>query len=192
LRGAVGQGEDAVQGFQDGRGTAFASPLTRRLLGWALVLCLGAGVVGLGAWAGDAYAGTTYPLLPVSETRTTRYRGWLAPADSGQLAATLRQATAASDGVTIPEGGIRAGEFVEMSARVRELNGRPVAGASVFFEWASEGGKVHRYSRTADDRGVAQVRRWVGARERGAKTVVIVSVDTQRWSANRYATFVPR
>lgn len=93
--------------------------------------------------------------------------------------------------LTTHKKDIEAGQYLELIAFVHEVNGQPVRKAAVLFEWQTSRGRyvVHE---TTDFRGVASMRRWIGQGERGAAHKVRVSVDTETWSSERYAWFIPK
>lgn len=174
--------------------TAHDGPLSAKqrlpLLAIVLVVCVC--TLGLGLLVADARADTDYALVPVSEKVGTRYRGWLVPGDSEQISTAVGGDGVSLNGLTMPEDGIHAGEFVQISASVREPDSNPVAGACVVFEWKCADGSTQRHATTTNERGIASMNRWVSQRESGQEATVFVSVDTPDWSVSRYASFVPK
>lgn len=192
LRGAIAGGGVTVAVLSSCAESTEVRPATQRLFFSAFVLCICVFVSGLGFVVADAQAGTTLPLTPVSNKQGTRYRSWMVPADSGVIAAVAKADSSTPAYVSMPADGVSAGEFIELVAQVTEADATPVDAASVLFEWTSADGVTHQQNATTDTQGVARVRRWVSSRERGEKALVVVSVDTVRWRASRYCTFVPK
>lgn len=172
--------------------TAAARPGTR---GAVALLALGFIVAASATFASTSRAlpatgGLT--AVPAAETPVrTRYRAWV---DDPQATITPAYNTAVAPRAQLDtrfERDVRCNEFLELEATVREADGTVLAGVPVMFEWRFDD-RVYRMHDQTDWRGVAAVRRWVGASTRGRLSVVVVSANTERWSAQRYAWFVAR
>jgi hypothetical protein len=87
-------------------------------------------------------------------------------------------------------GNVEAASLLRTYARVYDERGDPMKGARVEFVWRS-GDDEDRVSRTTDSRGSAMSARWIAEKERGVPTVLVVLVETPRWSDSDYTWFVP-
>lgn len=84
---------------------------------------------------------------------------------------------------------VHAGESLHVRAHVTDSGGRPAGGVKVVFAWA-EGARVSYDTAVSDDSGSARATHWVGAREKGRRTVLVVSASRGVDSATAYTWFV--
>lgn len=101
----------------------------------------------------------------------------------------LNEATQTAEVTSNRAPNVRTGRFLQLDARVRELNGVPVAAARVLFEWHIKG-KTERFVRYSDAEGRASVQRFVTNSEYEKPAVIMVTARTPRWSASRYTWYI--
>ena len=85
---------------------------------------------------------------------------------------------------------VHAGRFLEVKARVYGPTGLPLPGSTVVFVWRANGTSTYETA-LSDASGVATVRKWIEYRQRGQRTVLVVSANKGLSAATAYTWFVP-